>query len=82
MDYNIKIGKRLQELRNELGLTQLKLADILNVDRRKIARLELGTTCIDADCLIKLSHIFNTSTDYLLCLTDKKEKYPEESITL
>jgi hypothetical protein len=38
-------------------------------------RYEKGFRDIPTDILISLSKLYNTSTDYILGLTDKKEKY-------
>ena len=45
----IKIGKYLQELRKEKGLTQEQLAEHVGVARRTISRWETGSNMPDLD---------------------------------
>lgn len=74
MDENINkyIGKRIQEIRIEKGLKQENLAEKLKINRPNISKYETGETAIPLDILKKISKILNTSTDYLLGLTNCK----------
>ena len=81
MDYK-NIGERLTLLRQEKGLSQEELAEMLNVDKRKIARYETSMVLPDIDVLIKLSNVFNTSIDYLACITDVRDKFPKKKRTI
>jgi len=65
------IGKKIRELRDEHNVGQQRLAELLEVSRPTISQMENGDRKISADELIKLSKIFNVSTDILLGL--KKE---------
>ena len=74
--------ERLMELRDEKGLSQDELADYLNVSKIQYARDECGISSISLNLLMALAKFYDTSTDYLLNLTDVKEKYPtKEKIT-
>lgn len=42
MDIKILVGKRIRQLRNNLGLSQEELADIANLDRTYITSVECG----------------------------------------
>ena len=42
MDIKIVVGKRVKELRNELGISQEELADIAELDRTYITSVECG----------------------------------------
>lgn len=66
------IGKRLQEIRIEKKLTQDYLAKKLRIKRPNISKYETGEIAIPLDILKKISEILNTSTDYLLGLTECK----------
>lgn len=57
---NIKI------LRQEKGLTQVQLAEMLNIDQTTVSKWELGKALPDSQMLIRLSQYFDVSTDYLL----------------
>lgn len=57
---------RLKELRENKGITQLKLAVDLNMNQNNISRYENGTREADYETLIKLADYFDVSIDYLL----------------
>ncbi len=57
---------RLKQLRNEKGLYQKELADILGVSRPTITQYENGTRTPDHETLNKIADYFNISLDYLL----------------
>lgn len=59
-------SEKLKELRNEKGISQEKLSELLNVSRQSISRYENGTVQPDFDKLITLSKYFEVSIDYLL----------------
>ena len=67
----IKIGYRIKKLREQLGISQQRLADLLGVARPTISQIENGERKVSADELVKLSEIFNLSVESVLNL--KKE---------
>ena len=69
--------KRIRELREDNDLLQRQLAEYLHCSQVAYSRYELGTRDIPTQVLIELAHFYNTSTDYLLGLTDKKEPYSD-----
>lgn len=70
---NEAIGKRIQTLREEKGMTQMQFAVALGTSNREnIARWEAGTREIKVGMLAKISEILNVSADYLLGLSDVK----------
>lgn len=64
--------KKIEDLRIDNDYTQEFVAQKLNVAREVYRRYEKGTRTIPVDCLINLAKLYNTSTDYLLGLTNKK----------
>lgn len=70
-DYLKIASKRIAELRNEKGWTQENLADELHVDTSTIGHCERGRN-IPIDILCQIAKCFETSTDYLLGLTNCK----------
>lgn len=62
----IRLGKKIRELREGVGISQQQLADRLGVSRPKISQIENGETKISADELMRLSEIFNVSIEHLL----------------
>jgi len=68
------IYRRIRDLREDADLTQAKLAKTLCCSQQAYSYYELGTRNIPVDVLIRLARFHNTTTDYLLGLTDKREK--------
>lgn len=66
---------RLKEIRNNRGITQLKLAMDLNISQNTISRYETGEREADYTTLIRLADYFNVSLDYLLERTDDPTFY-------
>lgn len=66
-EINIKLSsERLKEIRKENNLTQIKLADILNVDNSMLAKYEKGNYIIATTYLYQICKKYNISADYLL----------------
>ena len=59
-------GKRLREMRMYRGLTQQKMADLLNVALRSYQCYEGGSRSPSYDLLIQIGDILDVSIDYLL----------------
>lgn len=59
-------SKRLKELRQEKGLSQMELAVTLGISQSAIAKWELEKTEPTASAIITLANFFAVSTDYLL----------------
>lgn len=63
---------RIKELREDNDLTQQQIADKLGITQRKYSYLETGTQQLTDEILVKLSRVYNVTTDYILKLTDKR----------
>jgi len=68
--------QRIKDLREDLDLTQQKLADHLGCRQRAYSHYERGDVDIPTNILIKLANFHHTSVDYLLGLTDERNPYP------
>ena len=66
---------RIKELREDLDLTQQEIADYLHIKQNTYSQYENGHRQISIDMLIMLARYYNTSIDYLVRETDKKERY-------
>ena len=66
--------ERIRGLREDKDLTQKETAKILNCSQQVYSNYELGQRDIPTDILIKLAIFHNVSVDYLLNLTDKKDR--------
>ena len=64
--------KRIRELREDHDLTQTNIASVLKCSQQVYSNYELGQRDIPTGILIALAKYYNTSTDYILNLTDKK----------
>ena len=62
----MKIGKNLQELRKEKGMTQEQLAEHFNVARRTVSRWETGSNMPDLDILIEMADFYDVDLRELL----------------
>ena len=62
--------KNLKLIREKHKMSQIRLSIELEVSQETISSYETGKALPSCENLIKLSNIFNTSTDYLLDLTD------------
>lgn len=59
-------GEKLRSLRKEHGMTQVDLANALDLDKSSIAKYESAGIIPSVDTLQKISALFNVSIDYLL----------------
>lgn len=74
----VKIGKFLQELRKEKGLTQEQLAEQMGVTRRTVSRWETGSNMPDMDIMIELSDFYAVDLREILSGERKSENMNEE----
>lgn len=63
---NIKIGKLIYTLRKEKKLTQLQLAECMNISDKTISKWERGLGCPDVSLLSELSKLFEVDLEKLL----------------
>lgn len=68
METEIKtsLPTKLVSLRKQKGLTQMELAEKLNVSRQAISRWEVGAAVPSTDNLRMLGDLYGVSVDYLL----------------
>jgi len=68
---------RLRELREDRDLLQKDIAKIIGLSQRNYSYYETGKSMLTADILINLADYYETSIDYILYETDKREPYPK-----
>lgn len=61
-----KIGELICTLRKEKGLTQVQLAERLNVSDKAVSKWERGLGCPDVSLLARLSQVFAVDLEKLL----------------
>lgn len=68
----MKYPERMRELRQDLDLSQEKIAKMLGVAQTTYSQYELDKRSIPIVYLVALCKFYNVSADYMLGLTDKK----------
>ena len=63
---------RIKELREDNDLTQKEVANHLHIRQNTYSQYETGARELPLNCLIALAKFYNTTTDYILGITDKK----------
>lgn len=66
------LSERLAEVRKANKLSQTEVATKLNVTKQSVANWENGNVMPSIDMLIKISTVFNVSSDFLLGLNNRK----------
>lgn len=60
------VGKRIKDMRQEKGMSQQELGDLIGVTKVSICGYENGTRTPSLETFGDLADIFETTTDYLL----------------
>lgn len=68
------MNTRLRELREEQHLTQVEVAGFLHVKQNTYSQYESAKREIPLELLVQLSKFYNVSVDYILYLTNHKER--------
>ena len=66
----ILFSERARQLRKEAGLSQMQLAQKLEITQRKLSYLESGQSEPDMETLCRMADFFDVTTDYLLGRTE------------
>lgn len=69
---------RLKDLREDKDLYQKDIAKILNIAQTTYSGYETENREMPYELLKKIAIFYNTSIDYILCLTNHKEPYPRK----
>lgn len=62
----MRLSEKIMELRKNSGWSQEELADRLGISRQPVSKWETGESMPDIDKIIRMSELWNVSTDYLL----------------
>lgn len=68
----VELGTKLRQLRQERHWTQNQIAQQIGVTASIVSAYETGIRFPSYETLIKLAHLYNVSTDYLLGVSGKK----------
>jgi len=77
----MRLAENIYRFRTEKNMSQLDLADALEVSRQSVSKWETGTAVPELDKLVKLAKLFEVSLDELVngeAPTPEKEPVPEE----
>ena len=66
---------RIRNLREDNDKTQKEVAEYLFCDQSLYSKYERGQRDVPVGIIIKLAKLYNTSTDYILGLTEIKTPY-------
>ena len=66
---------RIKDLREDGDITQKEIAAYLHVSQNTYSQYENGQRQLPIECLIALAKFYNTSTDYILGLTEERKPY-------
>lgn len=67
---------RIKDIREDNNKKQIEIAKVLGIQQNSYSQIENGKNNLQVDHLIKLAKYYNTSTDYLLGLTNEIKPYP------
>lgn len=62
----IEIGQRLRKRRTELGLTREKMSELADIGAGYYGQLEVGTSQMSVDTLLKLAGAMHLPMEYIL----------------
>ena len=65
-----KFAQRLKELRAENNISQIKLAEMCNVQQSCVSKWERGVTLPDAEMIVVVCQALHVSADYLLGIAE------------
>ena len=69
---------RLKDMREDRDIKQKENAAFLPIKQNTYSHYENGQRQIPIEALVKLAEFFNTSTDYILGLTDDPKPYSKK----
>lgn len=70
--------QRIRDLREDNDFTQKFVAEKLSFSSTNYAKIERGEVVLTAEVLIKLSALYNVSTDYILGLSDCPQRIKQK----
>lgn len=66
------LSSRIKELRIAHNISQVQLAKLLGVTKQSVSNWENNNIQPSVEMVIKIAQLFSVSSDYLLCLNDRK----------
>ena len=66
------LGKKIKRMRQNRGLTQEQLAEIVDISQRTLSGIEIGENFVTAETLDKILAALNTTSDELFAVEHLK----------
>ena len=66
LDYQ-EIGRNIRRFRQDLGMKQKVLAELIHVSDQHISHIETGKTKLSVKCLLDIANALQVSVDELVC---------------
>ncbi len=60
------LGEKIKQKRNQLGMTQEKVSERLDLSESYYSRIEAGNRVTSIETLMKIANFYNLSLDYLM----------------
>lgn len=67
---------KLRDIREDRDITQREIAEYLHIRQNTYSQYENGHRALPIEILVELATFFDTSTDYILGLTNEEKPYP------
>lgn len=67
------LGERLKQLREENGMTKVRIAELFDLPQSSIYRYENGSYSPTPETLLRYAELFDVSLDYLFGRTDNPQ---------
>ena len=74
------LGERIKACRQNAGMSQEKVAELLGVSRQAVTKWEVNQSAPNTENLFKLAEIFGTTVDMLLDSNDNSKQSSAEQI--
>lgn len=74
------LGERIKECRQNAGMSQEKVAELVGVSRQAVTKWEVNQSAPNTENLFKLAEIFGTTVDLLLESNEESKQSPAEQI--
>lgn len=74
----MRLSEKIMDLRKRSGWSQEELAEKLGVSRQSVSKWETGESVPDLDRIIRMSELWDVSTDYLLKESGPRQEFCAE----
>ena len=74
------LGERIKTCRQNVGMSQEKVAELVGVSRQAVTKWEVNQSAPNTENLFKLAEIFGTTVDMLLASEEEVKQSPAEQI--